>query len=41
MRNTFLTLFFMLFVRCILFPVLWLGNRLGHGDCLVAVATKT
>jgi len=40
MRNTFLTLFFMLFARCVLFPVLWLGNRLGHGDCLLAVATK-
>jgi 2-polyprenyl-3-methyl-5-hydroxy-6-metoxy-1,4-benzoquinol methylase len=40
MRNTFLTLFFMLFARCVLFPVLWLGNRLGHGDCLLVVATK-
>jgi SAM-dependent methyltransferase len=40
MRNPFLTLFLILFARCVLFPVLWLGNRLGHGDCLLAVATK-
>jgi SAM-dependent methyltransferase len=40
MRNPFLTLFFMVFARFVLFPVLWLGNRLGQGDCLLAVATK-
>jgi SAM-dependent methyltransferase len=40
MRNPFLTLFFMAFSRSILFPLLWLGNRLGRGDCLLAVATK-
>jgi SAM-dependent methyltransferase len=40
MRNPFLTLFFMVFARFVLFPVLWLGNRLGQGDCLLAAATK-
>jgi hypothetical protein len=40
MRNPFLTLFFMVLARFVLFPVLWLGNRLGQGDCLIAVATK-
>jgi 2-polyprenyl-3-methyl-5-hydroxy-6-metoxy-1,4-benzoquinol methylase len=40
LRNPFLTLFFMLLARCVLFPVLWLGNWLGQGDCLLAVATK-
>jgi SAM-dependent methyltransferase len=40
LRNPFLTLFFMVFARCVLFPALWLGNRRGHGDCLLAVATK-
>jgi hypothetical protein len=40
LRNPFLTLFLMIFARFILFPVLWLGNRSGHGDCLLVVATK-
>ena len=40
LRNPFLTLFLMVFVRLVLFPVLWLGNRRGRGDCLLAVATK-
>ena len=40
LRNPFLTLFFMLFARCVLFPALWFGNRIGRGDCLIAVATK-
>jgi 2-polyprenyl-3-methyl-5-hydroxy-6-metoxy-1,4-benzoquinol methylase len=40
MRNPFLTLFFMVFVRFVLFPLLWLGNRLGQGDCLLSIATK-
>ncbi len=40
MRNPFLTLFFMIFARFVLFPVLWRQNRLGRGDCLLAVATK-
>lgn len=40
LRNPFLTVFFMLFARFILFPVLWLGNRLGCGDCILTVASK-
>jgi 2-polyprenyl-3-methyl-5-hydroxy-6-metoxy-1,4-benzoquinol methylase len=40
LRNPFLSLILMMIVRFVLFPVLWLGNRRGHGDCLVAVATK-
>jgi len=40
MRNPVLTLVFMVFARFVLFPALWLGNRLGRGDCLLAVATK-
>jgi SAM-dependent methyltransferase len=40
MRNPFLTLFFMAIARLGLFPVLWLGNWRGQGDCLLAIATK-
>jgi 2-polyprenyl-3-methyl-5-hydroxy-6-metoxy-1,4-benzoquinol methylase len=40
LRNPFLTLFLMTVARFVFFPVLWLGNRLGRGDCLQAVATK-
>ena len=40
LRNPFLTLFLMVFVRFVLFPVLWLGNRRGRGDCLLSVASK-
>lgn len=40
LRNPFLTVFLMLFARCFLFPVLWLGNRIGRGDCLLAFAVK-
>ena len=40
LRNPFLVGLFMMFVRFILFPVLWLGNRRGRGDCLLAMATK-
>ena len=41
LRNPFLTLALMVFSRFILFPLLWLGNRTGRGDCLLVVATKT
>jgi len=41
LRNPFLTLFLMMIARFVLFPVLWLGNRRGHGDCLLVVATRT
>jgi 2-polyprenyl-3-methyl-5-hydroxy-6-metoxy-1,4-benzoquinol methylase len=40
LRNPFLTLFLMLFARFVLSPLLWLGNRLKRGDCLVATAIK-
>ena len=40
LRNPFLTLFLMVFVRFLFFPALWLGNRRGRGDCLLAVASK-
>jgi SAM-dependent methyltransferase len=41
LRNPFLTMFLMLFARCLLFPALWVGNVVGRGDCLLAVASKT
>ena len=40
LRNPFLVAFLIVLIRCILFPVLWLGNLLGRGDCLVVVAKK-
>ncbi|MGB8475723.1 MAG: class I SAM-dependent methyltransferase [Candidatus Acidiferrum sp.] len=40
LRNPFLTLALMVFSRFVLFPLLWLGNRMGRGDCLLVVATK-
>ena len=41
LRNPFLTLLFMALARFVAFPKLWLENRRGHGDCLLAVATRT
>jgi SAM-dependent methyltransferase len=40
LRNPFLTFLLMVLVRTVLFPALWIGNRRGRGDCLLAVATK-
>jgi SAM-dependent methyltransferase len=40
LRNPILTMALMVFARFLLFPALWLGNRLGRGDCLLVVATK-
>jgi len=40
LRNPSLVLLLMLLARFVLFPVLWLGNLLGRGDCLLAIATK-
>src|SRR5260370_37904618 len=40
LRNPFLTLFLMLLARFVLFPVLWLENKRGRGDCLLTVARK-
>jgi hypothetical protein len=41
LRNPFLTLFLMLLARFVLLPGLWLENKRGRGDCLLAVATKS
>ena len=38
LRNPLLILVLIGFARAILFPLLYVGNRLGRGDCLVAVA---
>lgn len=40
LRNPLLVIFLMLVIRGMFFPVLWFGNRLGKGDCLMAVAGK-
>jgi SAM-dependent methyltransferase len=40
LRNPFITLFLMLLARFVLFPTLWLGNILGRGDALLAIATN-
>jgi len=40
LRNPFLTLFLMVFARFLLFPALWFGNRIGCGDCILAVASR-
>lgn len=40
LRNPFLVILLMLFWRGLLFPLLWLGNRLGRGDCLVVTARR-
>lgn len=40
LRNSFLILLLMIFSRFVLFLALWIGNLWGHGDCLLAVATK-
>lgn len=40
LRNAPLVMFLMMCARGLLFPLLWLGNLLGHGDCLVVVARK-
>jgi len=40
LRNPILNMALMVFARFVLFPALWLGDRLGRGDCLLVVATK-
>ncbi len=40
LRDPVLILFLMFFVRSLFFPLLWAGNILGQGDCLVVVAKK-
>lgn len=39
-RNAVLVVILLIFVRFVLFPVLWLMNQCGRGDCLLVTATK-
>lgn len=41
LRNPLLVAGLMLLIRGTLFPLLWLGNKLGRGDCLVVRGRKT
>ena len=40
LRSPFLVAFLMIFCRFVLFPLLWVGNLSGRGDCLVVEARK-
>lgn len=40
LRNPLMIFPLVLACRALLFPLLYWGNRAGHGDCLVAVASK-
>jgi hypothetical protein len=40
LRNPFLVAVLLILIRIFFFPLLWLGNRIGRGDCLVVVAQK-
>jgi SAM-dependent methyltransferase len=40
LRNPLLVAGLMAVARGLAFPLLWLGNRLGRGDCLIAVAAR-
>lgn len=40
LRSTMLVAGLMLMIRGLGFPLLWLGNRLGRGDCLLCIAVK-
>ena len=40
LRNPLLVAGLMVLSRLLLFPLLWLGNRLGRGDCLIVVAAR-
>lgn len=40
LRAPLLVASLMLLIRIFLFPALWIGNRLGRGDCLVVTARK-
>ncbi|MBE9570721.1 MAG: class I SAM-dependent methyltransferase [Proteobacteria bacterium] len=40
LRSPLLVAFLMLFCRFVLFPLLWVGNLTGRGDCLVVEAKK-
>jgi SAM-dependent methyltransferase len=40
LRNPILVFVFLGVARFLFFPVLWFGNRTGHGDCLLVTASK-
>ena len=40
LRSTMLVAGLMLLIRGLGFPLLWLGNHLGKGDCLLCIAAK-
>lgn len=40
LRNPLLVAGLMLLIKGLLFPFLWLGNKLGRGDCLVVIVQK-
>ena len=40
LRNPFLVAALLILIRILFFPLLWLGNRMGRGDCLVVEARK-
>ena len=40
LRNPLLITTLLILIRVLFFPLLWLGNRLGRGDCLVVLAQK-
>ena len=41
LRSPILVAALMMFCRFVLFPLLWVGNLTGRGDCLVVVAKKS
>ena len=41
LRNPLLVATLMLVIRALFFPILWFGNRIGRGDCLVIIAKKS
>ena len=41
LRNPLIVASLILIFRFLFFPLLWIGNRLGRGDCLVVVAKKS
>lgn len=40
LRNPFLVASLLLLIRTFFFPILWLGNRLGRGDCIIIKAVS-
>jgi len=40
LRNPFWVAFLLILTRILFFPFLWLENRMGRGDCIIAIAIK-